>query len=164
VLAVFTGADLKKRRVPTILPAHKYTPKAGTKIVEHGYPTLAHEVARYAGDGVAFVVAETDAEAERLARPAYDYWYGSLVKLWLIHDATPITGMLIADYDEACEKGVCVVGSAATVLDKISAQLDQLAAVNYLVCQLAWGSLTHDQEMHSLEMFTSEIMPALAAR
>jgi len=67
VLAVFTGADLKKRGVPTILPAHKYTPKAGTKIVEHGYPTLAHEVARYAGDGVAFVVAETDAEARDAA-------------------------------------------------------------------------------------------------
>ena len=47
----------------------------------------------------------------------------SLVKLWLVNDATPITSMIIGDYDEACENGVCVVGSASTVLDRLSAQL-----------------------------------------
>lgn len=109
-------------------------------------------------------IAETDAEAERLARPAYAHWYSSLVKLWQIHGTPPVTGMIIADYDEACEKGVCVVGTASAVLDKLSAQLDQLGAINYLVCQLAWGCLTHEQEMHSLDMFTTEVMPALADR
>jgi hypothetical protein len=34
---------------------------------------------------------------------------------------------------------------------------------NYLVLMLAFGSLTHAQEMRSLELFTSEIMPKLAA-
>jgi hypothetical protein len=30
--------------------------------------------------------------------------------------------------------------------------------------QRAWGCLTEPAEMHSLEMFTTEIMPSLAAR
>ena len=67
VLAVFTGADLEAEGVRAIPTAHTFPAKAGTEIVEHGYPTLAHEVARYAGDGVAFVVAETDAEARDAA-------------------------------------------------------------------------------------------------
>ena len=67
VLAVFTGADLEAEGVPTIPTAHKFPAKAGTEIIEHGYPTLAHGVARYAGDGVAFVVAETDARARDAA-------------------------------------------------------------------------------------------------
>ena len=67
VLAVFTGTDLRAEGVSTIPTAHTFPAKAGTEIVEHGYPTLAHEVARYVGDGVAFVVAETDAEARDAA-------------------------------------------------------------------------------------------------
>ena len=107
-------------------------------------------------------IAETDAEAERLARPAYEHWYGSLVKLWLDKDSTPVTGMIIGDYDDACKNGVCVVGCASTVLDKLSAQLYLLPDVNYIVCQMAWGCLTHDQELQSLEMFRQDVMPALA--
>ena len=60
VLAVFTGADLEAEGVRAIPTAHTFPAKAGTETVEHGYPTLAHEVARYAGDGVAFVVAKTE--------------------------------------------------------------------------------------------------------
>ncbi|HJO73458.1 MAG TPA: xanthine dehydrogenase family protein molybdopterin-binding subunit [Rhodospirillales bacterium] len=67
VLAVLTGADIEAEGVRTIPTAHTFPAKAGTEIVEHGYPTLAHEVARYAGDGVAFVVAETYAEASDAA-------------------------------------------------------------------------------------------------
>ena len=35
------------------------------------------------------------------------------------------------------------------------------APFNYLVLQLAFGSLTHAQEMRSLSLFASEVMPAL---
>ena len=33
---------------------------------------------------------------------------------------------------------------------------------NYLVCQVAWGTLSHAQEIHSLALFRTEIMPSLA--
>ena len=74
VLAVLTGADIKAEGVRTIPTAHTFHAKAGTEIVEHGYPTLAQEVARYAGDGIAFVVAETTAQARDAAELiAVDY-------------------------------------------------------------------------------------------
>jgi hypothetical protein len=31
---------------------------------------------------------------------------------------------------------------------------------NYIVCVFAFGSLTHEQAMRSLELFTSKVMPA----
>jgi hypothetical protein len=34
---------------------------------------------------------------------------------------------------------------------------------NYLVLMLAFGSLTHAQEMRSLQLFEREVMPQLAA-
>jgi hypothetical protein len=55
-----------------------------------------------------------------------------------------------------------VVGSPATVSRILLAQAERIRQ-NYLVLLLAFGSLTHAQEMHSLELFASEIMPKLAA-
>jgi alkanesulfonate monooxygenase SsuD/methylene tetrahydromethanopterin reductase-like flavin-dependent oxidoreductase (luciferase family) len=113
------------------------------------------------GVGRHVFIADTDEEAERLAGPAYKYWYDSLVKLWLVHDAKPVTGMIIDSYEEARRIGVAVVGSPATVLADFQAQMVEID-MNYLVCQFSWGCLTHAQEMRSLELFTSEVMPALA--
>jgi hypothetical protein len=55
-----------------------------------------------------------------------------------------------------------VVGSPDTVGRILTAQAERIRQ-NYLVLMLAFGSLTHAQEMRSLELFTSEIMPKLAA-
>jgi alkanesulfonate monooxygenase SsuD/methylene tetrahydromethanopterin reductase-like flavin-dependent oxidoreductase (luciferase family) len=116
-----------------------------------------------AGVGRHVFVAETDAAAEKLARPAYDYWWDSVTKLWRAHGAAPITGMMIDSYDEARRIGVAVVGSPATVKAELMAQAEAIP-FNYLVCQVSFGCLTHAQEMRSLELFASEVMPALAKR
>ena len=106
-------------------------------------------------------VAETDEEAERYARPAYAHWFDSLVSLWREHGGAPVTGMIIESYDEARRVGAAVAGSPETVRAEFEAQIEQIG-FNYLVLQFAWGSLTHAQEMRSLELFNTEIMPALA--
>ena len=41
------------------------------------------------------------------------------------------------------------------------ADQQRTAKFNYLVLQLAFGSLTHEQEKRSLRLFASEVMPAL---
>lgn len=115
------------------------------------------------GVGRQIFVAETDGEAERLARAAYGHWYDSLAKLWRDHGGAPVTGMIFDNYDEAWRMGTVVAGSPATVRAELSAQAEHIG-FSYLVCQFTWGCLTHDQEMRSLELFTSEIMPALAER
>ena len=114
-----------------------------------------------AGVGRHVLVADTDAEAERLARPAYANWFDSVTKLWREHGGAPVTGMLIESYDEARRLGVAVCGSPATVRAELAAQIEDIG-FNYLVCQIAWGTLTHAQEMHSLALFRSDVMPSLA--
>jgi hypothetical protein len=54
-----------------------------------------------------------------------------------------------------------VVGSPQTVRRILSAQAERIGH-SYLVLLLAFGSLTHAQEMHSLDLFARDIMPALA--
>lgn len=114
------------------------------------------------GLGRHLFIADTDAEAERLAAPAYAHWYDALAKLWTEHGAKPVTGMIIDSYQEARSVGAAVVGSPETVKAELVAQAEDIG-FNYFVAQFAWGCLTHEQEMHSLDLFVSEVMPALEA-
>jgi hypothetical protein len=55
-----------------------------------------------------------------------------------------------------------VVGGPDTVRRILTAQAERIGQ-NYLVLLLAFGSLTHAQEMHSLDLFAREVMPTLKA-
>ncbi|MSQ19795.1 MAG: LLM class flavin-dependent oxidoreductase [Betaproteobacteria bacterium] len=104
-------------------------------------------------------IADTDAEAERLARPAYRAWFDNLMWLWKENNAFP--GIpLSQNFDESIRDGSLVVGSPDTVRRKFLAQANRCGH-NYLVLKLAFGCFTHAQEMHSLELFRREVMPAL---
>lgn len=113
------------------------------------------------GVGRHIFIAETDGEAERLARPAYVHWYASVSKLWRDHGAQPVTGMLIPSYDEAVRVGAVVAGTPAMVRATLAQQIAGIG-FNYLLGQFAWGCLGHEQEMRSFRLFVSEVMPALA--
>jgi alkanesulfonate monooxygenase SsuD/methylene tetrahydromethanopterin reductase-like flavin-dependent oxidoreductase (luciferase family) len=104
-------------------------------------------------------VADSDAEAERIARPAYAHWYESLGWLWTRRSQTlPIS--IPQDFDRARQAGALVVGGPETVERILQAQAAHIGH-NYLVLMLAFGSLTHVQEMRSLELFRREVMPRL---
>jgi alkanesulfonate monooxygenase SsuD/methylene tetrahydromethanopterin reductase-like flavin-dependent oxidoreductase (luciferase family) len=109
----------------------------------------------------AMFIADTDAQAERIARPAYRRWFDSLAWLWVERGSFPPIS-ISADYDASKAAGTLAVGSPATVGRILLAQAERIRH-NYLVLLLAFGSLTHAQEMHSLALFKSEIMPKLAA-
>ena len=107
----------------------------------------------------AMFIAPTDAEAEKIARPAYKQWFESLAALWVrCGDYPPIS--LSADYDAARKAGTLVVGSPATAKREFLEQA-RVAGFNYLLLQLAFGSLGHGNEMRSLELFAREVKPAL---
>jgi alkanesulfonate monooxygenase SsuD/methylene tetrahydromethanopterin reductase-like flavin-dependent oxidoreductase (luciferase family) len=108
----------------------------------------------------AMFIADTDDEAERIARPAYKRWFDALAWLWVERGSYPPIS-ISADYDASRQAGTLVVGSPATVGRILLAQAERIRQ-NYLVLLLAFGSLTHAQEMHSLALFASEIMPKLA--
>jgi carbon-monoxide dehydrogenase large subunit len=63
VRLVLTGADIASRGIAPIPSMVKPTPRPGSWFVEHGQPVLATDAARFVGDGVAWVVADTPEQA-----------------------------------------------------------------------------------------------------
>ena len=101
-------------------------------------------------------VAKTDAEALEIARPAYRQYYANIVKLW--RDFGTVPTIFTDDVDRAIHGDAAIVGSPATVREKVAAYAEQ-SGCNYLVLSFAWGSLTHEQYRHSLDLFASEVLP-----
>lgn len=107
-------------------------------------------------------VARDDKAARDRARPAYLDWYDKLAKLWRDRGVDiPMLGPL-ADFDTALEVGAVVAGSPSAVTDRLAAQIEA-TGVNYLITELTFGDLGHDEEMRSLDLFATEVAPALAA-
>ncbi|MSR14571.1 MAG: LLM class flavin-dependent oxidoreductase [Gammaproteobacteria bacterium] len=104
------------------------------------------------------VVAESEADAIAAARPAYRLWFDSLLYLWRLR------GMQIPlnfpeDFDEARAAGLCVVGSVATVRDRLKREAEA-AGINYLLCRFAFGNLPQAMSLQSVALMRREIMPA----
>lgn len=115
----------------------------------------------FAGMNRHVVVADTDAEARTLARPAYQLWFQHLTLLWRAHDIS-IPLSFPASFDDALAAGLCLVGSPSTVR---AAALDQVerAGVNYLLCRLAFGDLPRPVSERSTDLFAKEVMPAFSS-
>ena len=63
VLAIITGADVVAAGLGAIAPEVLMPGKGGRTMVGPAVPVLAHDVARYVGEAVAMVVAESEAQA-----------------------------------------------------------------------------------------------------
>src|SRR5262249_1318737 len=63
VKLVLTGADVVAQGIGPIPTKTQPKPRAGTQYVEHGPPVLITDRARFVGDGVAWIVAETPEQA-----------------------------------------------------------------------------------------------------
>ena len=103
-------------------------------------------------------VAETDGEAERRARPAFDAWYASFAKLWRRFGAEPTR--YPGDFDLARQVDAVVTGSPGTVHADIERQMTE-SGCNYFVCRFAYGDLGFEESARSLDLFVNEVMPRL---
>jgi alkanesulfonate monooxygenase SsuD/methylene tetrahydromethanopterin reductase-like flavin-dependent oxidoreductase (luciferase family) len=104
-------------------------------------------------------VADTDAEAARIAAPAYHRWADNL--MWLWKDKGGVSPLPIPlEYDAARASGTLVAGSPDTVRRELAGQIERCGH-NYQVVQIAFGALTHAQEMRSLALFAQNVMPHL---
>jgi alkanesulfonate monooxygenase SsuD/methylene tetrahydromethanopterin reductase-like flavin-dependent oxidoreductase (luciferase family) len=101
-------------------------------------------------------VAQTDAEALAITRPAYKVFYDNLQKLW--RDFSTVETHFSDDLDLARQHEAAIVGSPDAVADEI-ANFFERSRCNYLVLSFAWGGLTQDQAEHSLGLFASRVMP-----
>jgi alkanesulfonate monooxygenase SsuD/methylene tetrahydromethanopterin reductase-like flavin-dependent oxidoreductase (luciferase family) len=111
------------------------------------------------GLGRMLVVADTDAEALRLAERAYPMWHESFNALFKVYGRTPsharppqFSGM-VADTRALC-------GSPATVTETIRKQMSE-AGADYFVGQFYFGDMTLAEASHSIGLFAREVMPAL---
>jgi alkanesulfonate monooxygenase SsuD/methylene tetrahydromethanopterin reductase-like flavin-dependent oxidoreductase (luciferase family) len=140
--------------------------KRGAHIVGHGpigglKPIVEAYLGASNGKGLVgcgrhLYVAETDAEAMKVAAPAYKVWYDSLVSLWRKFRSIPFH--FAETLEIALARDSAIVGSPATVRAEIERHLAE-SRCNYFVTRFAYGNLTHEQSARSLALFTSEVMP-----
>lgn len=106
------------------------------------------------------VVADTDEEAEAIARAVHPRWAASFVKLWADHGDTAVAHRV--NLDAALRHETILAGSPARVCAQVR-RLVEATRVNYVICSFAWGDLTLDQSLRSLRLFAEHVMPAFRA-
>lgn len=111
------------------------------------------------GLGLFVVVGETDAEALELARRAYPIWHDSFNFLFRRHGTQPIH-QRPPDFDGIVAEGRAIAGSPGTVAAFLDASLSE-AGANYLVGQFVFGDMSLEETTRSVELFSTEVMPAL---
>ena len=106
------------------------------------------------------VVADSDAEALRIARRGYLRWRASFSYLHEMHGTQPASPLHVDSFDQLVAQGQAVAGAPPTVREFLARQLADCGA-NYVVGQLAFGDLTLDEMLRSVALFGSDVMPAL---
>ena len=119
----------------------------------------AHVSAPFLAKTQHLVIADTDAEAEKLGLEAYSTFVSHIHHLTRkagrpeVHKTTP--------YDEDSWQRL-IVGSPRSALEKVQEML-RVTGANYLLCIFSFGSLAPRAALRSLELFAREVMPKLRA-
>ena len=117
----------------------------------------AHVAAPYLARTQHIVIAETDAEAQRLGLEAHQRWASRIHHL--MHKVgRPEHHKTDPHAPDSVQP--LVAGSPRTVLEKVQAMLD-LTSANYLLCIFSFGDLAPEPALRSLALFCSEVMPKL---
>src|SRR5262249_26795692 len=110
------------------------------------------------------VVAESDTEARRIAKPNVDYHVESLNWLRKMHaqNEAQVRGLVPRGltFEEWEKDGMAIAGSPATVIAEVERQTEKLG-INYLLTYLFFGTMTLAQARHSLELMRAEVIPKI---
>ncbi|AYG63954.1 MULTISPECIES: LLM class flavin-dependent oxidoreductase [Rhizobium] len=102
------------------------------------------------------VIGRSDRDAYSIAASAYEHWLESFKFLYDLNDLQTPPNLPLT-FDEAVENELCVAGTAASVRQALLNQIEE-AGANYLLCQLAFGSLPLDASLYTAAKIQSEIM------
>lgn len=103
------------------------------------------------------VIADTDAEAEKIGLQAYKAWDSHIHHLTRkmgrpdVHKTTPF---------DADSSQRLIAGSPKSALEQLREML-QATGANYLLCVFSFGDLAPAHAMRSLELFATEVKPKL---
>jgi alkanesulfonate monooxygenase SsuD/methylene tetrahydromethanopterin reductase-like flavin-dependent oxidoreductase (luciferase family) len=99
-------------------------------------------------------VADNDKHAKERGDFGSLKFYESLVYLWR---KINVTAMSLEEVMRSAE-ATLITGTPATVRARIEQEIEE-SGCNYYVPRFAYGNLTHEESVRSLELFTSEVMP-----
>ena len=99
-------------------------------------------------------VAESDRHAQERGAFGSRKFYESLVYLWRKFN---VSAMSLEEVIRSAE-ATLIAGTPATVRAKIEKDIE-VSGANYYVPRFAYGNLTHEESVRSLDLFTSEVMP-----
>lgn len=115
------------------------------------------------GVGRHVVVARTDGEALEIARRGYDRWRASFLKLWIENGSMPNPQAIFPErFEDAEAQGRAVAGTPDKVRNFLQQAIDE-AGLNYLLCRFAFGDITGDEALNSIDLFTRLVMPDITA-
>lgn len=106
------------------------------------------------------VVGDTDEHALDIGRKAWPTFYDNFIKLWRKHGTQPVNAKLPPTFDELLATGHAVAGSAETVRDQLTQQLEE-GNLNYLIGSFMFGNMPHADAVASVKRFAAGVMPAL---
>jgi alkanesulfonate monooxygenase SsuD/methylene tetrahydromethanopterin reductase-like flavin-dependent oxidoreductase (luciferase family) len=111
------------------------------------------------------VVADTDAEARRIAAPAMTHHLAMLNWLRDKHPGSDLAARLnvprAATLDENLADGTVIAGTPDAVVAAIERQTAELG-INYLLGYLFFGQMALAEALRSLALFRTEVMPRIA--
>lgn len=107
------------------------------------------------------VLADTEAEAVRIAERVYPRFKQSLDHLWELR-GIPVPPIYPATVGELIERGSAYVGSAEGARQYISEQID-VAGINYMTMDVAFGGISFEEASRTAALFARDVMPAFAS-
>jgi len=103
-------------------------------------------------------VADTDEQAYNEAKPAYAVFWDNFTRRYFERGDMKHAGK--GDFDKELAEGKHLVGSPDTVRKQLAELLERTGA-NYFIGAFSWGNLTAQQIQRSLQLFATEVIPAL---
>jgi len=156
-------AAKEKANIATLVPApaaRRVVDRFREEWARHGHPA---EPAPLAGIIRHMVVAETEGEALGIAERAYRRWYRHLALLWRQRGMTvPMAVPLPEEIGPLIAAGGAFAGTPAAARAYVAEQVETSGA-NYFIGDIAFGDITPDEAMRSVELLGREVMPHFAA-
>ena len=108
------------------------------------------------------IIAETEAAAKETAARAYPAWRHHMGQLWHEYKVPfPLEAALPPEFETVCQRGDAVAGTPDQVRAYIAREIEA-TGVNYYVCDFAFGRMSQEEAMRSVNLFATEVMPAFA--
>jgi alkanesulfonate monooxygenase SsuD/methylene tetrahydromethanopterin reductase-like flavin-dependent oxidoreductase (luciferase family) len=99
-------------------------------------------------------LSQDERNAKERGALASRQFHESLVYLWKKYNVTAVS---LEEVFRAADSTL-MTGKPAEVSERIERELEETGA-NYYVPRFAFGNLTHEESLRSLDLFTSEVMP-----